>query len=147
MVELGPARILRTGRLLHRGMARERGLPASAAGPLHSPPLRRRIAHRVARFALAGGRGLALLLALSLALPAAAQVTSTRMWPSRDYTRLTIESKAPVKYEVLSVSNPDRIVLDLETDITPPLSELDGKVVADDPYVKGLRVARNRPGV
>jgi N-acetylmuramoyl-L-alanine amidase len=69
------------------------------------------------------------------------------MWPSRDYTRLTIESQAPVKYEVLSVANPDRIVLDLETDLVPPLSELDGKVVADDPYVKGLRVARNRPGV
>ena len=69
------------------------------------------------------------------------------MWPSRDYTRLTIESKTPVKYEVLSVSNPDRIVLDLETDITPPLSELDGKVVNEDPYVKGLRVGRNRPGV
>jgi N-acetylmuramoyl-L-alanine amidase len=69
------------------------------------------------------------------------------MWPSRDYTRLTIESKTPVKYEVLSVSNPDRIVLDLETDITPPLSELDGKAVGEDPYVKGLRVARNRPGV
>jgi N-acetylmuramoyl-L-alanine amidase len=74
-------------------------------------------------------------------------VTATRMWPSRDYTRLTIESHAPVKYEVLSVSNPDRIVLDLETDLAPALSELDGKVVADDPYVKGLRVGRNRPGV
>ena len=69
------------------------------------------------------------------------------MWPARDYTRLTIESKTPVKYEVLSVTNPDRIVLDLETDITAPLSELDGKVVAEDPYVKGLRVGRNRPGV
>jgi N-acetylmuramoyl-L-alanine amidase len=31
--------------------------------------------------------------------------------------------------------------------MTPALAELDGKVAADDPYVKGLRVARNRPGV
>jgi N-acetylmuramoyl-L-alanine amidase len=69
------------------------------------------------------------------------------MWFARDYTRLTIESKEPVKYEVLSISNPDRVVLDLETDLTPALSELDGKVVAEDPYVKGLRVGRNRPGV
>jgi N-acetylmuramoyl-L-alanine amidase len=69
------------------------------------------------------------------------------MWPARDYTRLTIESKAPVKYEVLSVTNPDRLVLDLETDLTAALSELDGKVVAEDPYVKGLRVGRNRPGI
>ena len=45
------------------------------------------------------------------------------------------------------MNNPDRLVLDLETDLTPSLAELDGKVVADDPYIKGLRVARNRPGV
>ena len=38
-------------------------------------------------------------------------------------------------------------MLDLETDMTPALGELDGKVADDDPYVKGLRVARNRPGV
>jgi N-acetylmuramoyl-L-alanine amidase len=38
-------------------------------------------------------------------------------------------------------------VLDIETEMAPSLSELDGKVAADDPYIKGLRVARNRPGV
>jgi N-acetylmuramoyl-L-alanine amidase len=39
-------------------------------------------------------------------------------------------------------------VLDLETDeISPALAELQGKVAEDDPYIKGLRVARNRPGV
>ena len=38
-------------------------------------------------------------------------------------------------------------MLDLETEMTPALGELDGKVVAEDPYIKGLRVARNRPGV
>jgi len=52
-----------------------------------------------------------------------------------------------VVHQVFSVNNPDRLVLDLETDMTPALAELDGKVVADDPYIKGLRVARNRPGV
>jgi N-acetylmuramoyl-L-alanine amidase len=46
------------------------------------------------------------------------------------------------------VKDPDRLVLDLETaDLTPALAELEGKLSADDPYVKGLRVARNRPGV
>jgi N-acetylmuramoyl-L-alanine amidase len=45
------------------------------------------------------------------------------------------------------VKDPERLVLDLETDMTPALTELDGKVAADDPYIKGLRVARNRPGV
>jgi N-acetylmuramoyl-L-alanine amidase len=39
-------------------------------------------------------------------------------------------------------------VLDLETDdLSPALAELQGKVAEEDPYIQGLRVARNRPGV
>ncbi len=72
---------------------------------------------------------------------------ASRIWPARDYTRLTIESKAELKYEMFAVKDPDRLVLDLETDVTPALAELDGKVAADDPYIKGLRLARNRPGI
>jgi N-acetylmuramoyl-L-alanine amidase len=45
------------------------------------------------------------------------------------------------------VKDPERLVIDLETEMTPALAELDGKVVADDPYIKGVRAARNRPGV
>jgi N-acetylmuramoyl-L-alanine amidase len=46
------------------------------------------------------------------------------------------------------VKDPERLVLDLETDdLSPALAELNGKVQADDPYIQGLRVARNRPGV
>jgi N-acetylmuramoyl-L-alanine amidase len=32
-------------------------------------------------------------------------------------------------------------------ELSPALAELQGKLAADDPYIKGLRVARNRPGV
>ena len=40
------------------------------------------------------------------------------------------------------------MVLDLETnELSPALAELHGKVTAEDPYIQGLRVARNRPGV
>ena len=39
-------------------------------------------------------------------------------------------------------------MLDLEVgDIAPALAELHGKVSPDDPYISGLRLARNRPGV
>ena len=48
---------------------------------------------------------------------------------------------------MFSVKDPERLVLDLETEMTPALAELDGKVTEADPYIKGLRVARNRPGV
>jgi len=85
--------------------------------------------------------------ALLLATSAEAQVIASRIWPARDYTRLTIESKSEIKYEIFSVKDPERLVLDIETEMAPALSELDGKVAADDPYIKGLRVARNRPGV
>ena len=39
-------------------------------------------------------------------------------------------------------------MLDLETnDLPAALAELHTKVAADDPYIQGLRVARNRPGI
>jgi N-acetylmuramoyl-L-alanine amidase len=39
-------------------------------------------------------------------------------------------------------------VLELEThEVTPALAELQAKVTAEDPYILGLRVARNRPGI
>jgi N-acetylmuramoyl-L-alanine amidase len=92
---------------------------------------------------------LAFLLALCVAVACAhAQVLSSRIWPARDYTRLTLESKSALKHSIFSVKDPERLVLDLETDeLSAALAELSLKVSDDDPYLKGLRVARNRPGV
>jgi N-acetylmuramoyl-L-alanine amidase len=91
---------------------------------------------------------LALVLALLALSEAQAQVLSSRIWPARDYTRLTLESKSALKHSLFSVKDPERLVLELETDeLSPALSELQGKVAAEDPYIQGLRVARNRPGV
>jgi N-acetylmuramoyl-L-alanine amidase len=88
-------------------------------------------------------------LALCAVLASAhATVTSTRIWPARDYTRLTIESKNALRYTLFAVKNPERLVLDLEgTDLSPALAELHGKVTDGDPYIEKLRVGRNRPGV
>ncbi|MBV8033239.1 MAG: N-acetylmuramoyl-L-alanine amidase [Betaproteobacteria bacterium] len=90
---------------------------------------------------------MALLAALGIEA-AQAQVVSSRIWPARDYTRLTIESKQELKYSVFAVKDPERLVLDLEVgELSPALAELHGKVTTEDPYIQGLRVARNRPGV
>jgi N-acetylmuramoyl-L-alanine amidase len=90
---------------------------------------------------------LAFVLALSVGT-AQAQVLSTRIWPAKDYTRLTLESKDKLEYTIFSIKDPERLVLDIETgDLTPALSELTGKVATEDPYIQGLRVGRNRPGV
>ena len=77
-----------------------------------------------------------------------AQVLSSRIWPAPDYTRLTLESKAQIKHSVFGLKDPERLVLDLETaDLSPALADLQSKVAADDPYIQGLRVGHNRPGV
>jgi len=73
---------------------------------------------------------------------------STRIWPARDYTRVTLESKTEIKFQLFSVKDPERLVLDLEgVDYSPALADLQGKVAEGDPYVEKLRVGRNRPGV
>jgi len=90
----------------------------------------------------------AFVAALFLAFAAHAQVVSSRIWPARDYTRLTLETGSELMVQLFTLKDPERLVLDLETaEITPALADLAAKVTADDPYIKGLRVARNRPGV
>jgi N-acetylmuramoyl-L-alanine amidase len=77
-----------------------------------------------------------------------AQVVSTRIWPARDYTRVTIESKSELKYTLFALKDPERLVLDFEgAEMSPALAELHGKVATGDPYIDKLRVGRNRPGV
>ncbi|MBK8743091.1 MAG: N-acetylmuramoyl-L-alanine amidase [Betaproteobacteria bacterium] len=89
--------------------------------------------------------------ALAGLLPGAAQaraVQSARLWPAKEYTRVTIESSSPIVHQLLAVKNPERLVLDLEAvDITAELQQLAEKVSAADPYIQGIRLAVNRPGV
>ena len=99
---------------------------------------------------MAGRHLFALVFALAtLATTSAqAQVTSTRIWPAKDYTRVTLETKSEIKFQLFAVKDPERLVLDLEdVEITSALVELNGKVATGDPYIDKLRVARNRPGV
>ena len=84
--------------------------------------------------------------------PAAAQsggqITAARTWPAQDYTRVTLESQEPLKYTVLNLKDPERLVLDLEDiEVTATLTGLAEKIGANDPYVKGMRVGRFKPGV
>lgn len=95
------------------------------------------------------GRTVALLLLACLALPLAAQekVRSARLWPSQDYTRLTLESERPLRYSLMLVKNPERVVLDLEgVDAASLQQALTGKLGIDDPYVSATRVGNFKPG-
>jgi len=76
------------------------------------------------------------------------QVASTRLWPAREYTRITIEAGSAIRYSVFTVPSPQRVVLDLEgVEASPHLDALPNKVSADDPYVKSIRVGRFKPTV
>ena len=89
--------------------------------------------------------------ALAAFLPSnvhAAAVRSARLWPAKEYTRVTLESSEPIAHDLLQIKNPDRLVLDLRgVDLTTELQQLAAKVSASDPYIAGMRMAINRPGV
>ncbi len=93
-----------------------------------------------------GGATLALLV--SRAGQAAADVLAVRVWPARDYTRITLESQQALVFTQQIVKNPERLVVDLEgVEFNSVLQSLPEKILQSDPYVKLIRAGRNRPGV
>lgn len=75
-------------------------------------------------------------------------VLAVRIWPAADYTRVTLEHDAPLKYTHFTVENPDRLVVDIEgVEFNSILDSLARKVATDDPYIKLLRAGRFKPGV
>lgn len=94
-------------------------------------------------------RGVLLVLLLwTAAAQAAVAVKATRLWPAQDYSRITIELNEAINFNQFQLKNPERLVLDLEgVEPEAALTELSARVTANDPYIGGIRVARNRPGV
>ncbi len=76
------------------------------------------------------------------------EIIAVRVWPSADYTRVTIEHKMPLKYAQFSLKNPDRLVVDLEgVVLNGVLESLSSKILADGPNIAKLRAAQNKPNV
>lgn len=79
---------------------------------------------------------------------AANTITAARVWPAQEYTRIAFESSAPIKYQLIILKNPDRLVLDIEDfELTNALTSLSDKILSGDPYIKQVRVAKFKPGV
>ncbi len=77
-----------------------------------------------------------------------ATIVAVRVWPSKDYTRLTIESDVEIKARQFFIPEPPRLAVDIEgLDLIPALRELVAKVKPDDPNISGIRVGQNAPGV
>lgn len=79
---------------------------------------------------------------------ATSSILAVRVWPARDYTRVTLEHDQDIKYSHLLVKDPDRLVLDLEgVEFNSVLQTLPSKIIDADPYIKLIRAGRNKPGV
>jgi N-acetylmuramoyl-L-alanine amidase len=91
--------------------------------------------------------GLILLLAAS-DIAWGATILGVRVWPAPDYTRITIESDGLLKAKQFFVTTPPRLAVDIEgIELSPQLRELINSVKSDDPFISGIRIAQNSPGV
>lgn len=99
----------------------------------------------------AGASTLVVGLAASLSMPRlalASSVLGVRVWPARDYTRVTIESDQPLQTTQQLLQGPDRLVVDLNgLDLDQALRDLVSKITPNDPQIQTVRVGQFQPHV
>jgi N-acetylmuramoyl-L-alanine amidase len=100
------------------------------------------------RRALVGASLATALSGLLLPLRAiGATIVGVRVWPAREYTRVTIESDVALEAQHFVAGDPPRLVVDVKgIELDATLRELVGKVSAGDPYIAGVRVGQFQPG-
>ena len=77
-----------------------------------------------------------------------ANIVAVRMWPSPDYSRVTIESDQALSYSQTFVADPPRLAVDIKgMALMPELRELVSKVLPSDPNIAGIRVGQFAPDV
>ena len=77
-----------------------------------------------------------------------ANIVAVRMWPSPDYSRITIESDQALSYSQTFVADPPRLAVDIRgMALMPELRELVSKVLPSDPNIAGVRVGQFAPDV
>jgi N-acetylmuramoyl-L-alanine amidase len=77
-----------------------------------------------------------------------AAILAVRVWPAKAYTRVTIESDAPLTAQHQVTEMPYRLVVDIDgLELRGALRELVGKVRPDDPFIAGVRVGQYQPRV
>ena len=73
----------------------------------------------------------------------AAIVIAASVLPVTEYTRITIESDQALIYTTLTLTNPERIVLDLKnTSDNTKIKALSKKILSTDPIIKQIRVGK-----
>ena len=102
--------------------------------------------------ALGAGSASGLLSLSFVLLPTdahATAVTAVRVWPSKDYTRITIEhDNAKLGFYTQTLQNPPRLFVDISgVRLNDKLKTLLASVKPDDPYISQLRVGQYKPDV
>lgn len=106
-------------------------------------PARRRALSWIVRGGVSGG-----VLLLTLPLAQAASVLAVRVWPARDYTRVTLELDAPIEHQHQLLDGPPRLVVDLHgVNLDAAMRDLVSKVRSDDPWIAMVRAGQFRVGV
>jgi N-acetylmuramoyl-L-alanine amidase len=76
-----------------------------------------------------------------------ATILAVRIWPASDYSRVTIESDSHLVSRQSLVTEPPRLVVDIQgIDLNPALRQLVAQVRTDDPYIAGIRAGQYAPG-
>ncbi len=97
--------------------------------------------------ALWSGAGMTLLLGPN-ELAFGASLIGVRVWPAEEYTRITIESDTNLTINHQLLTNPERLVVDIEgLDLNSKIKELVSKIKTDDPFVFQVRVGQFQPKV
>jgi N-acetylmuramoyl-L-alanine amidase len=87
-------------------------------------------------------RGAVVLSLSGLDIAWGATIFNVRIWPAPDYTRVTIESDAPLVVTHSFMANPPRLAVDIQgITLNPALKELVGKLRADDPNIGEIRIS------
>jgi N-acetylmuramoyl-L-alanine amidase len=91
--------------------------------------------------------GACLALLVSPIGSAAVNIVAVRVWPAKDYTRITLECPELITFNQFIVKDPERLVVDLEgVELNSILQNIPSKISADDPYIKLMRAGRFKPG-
>jgi N-acetylmuramoyl-L-alanine amidase len=95
--------------------------------------------------AAAGGGLLITLGAPHLAWGAA--IVAVRVWPAKDYTRVTLESDEPLAGKHFVTDNPPRLVVDIDgLQLNSALNQLSAKVKSSDPHISRVRIGQDKVG-
>jgi N-acetylmuramoyl-L-alanine amidase len=86
------------------------------------------------------------LMLPSASWAAAAKIASARLWPAQEYTRVIVEAPTPIAHQIVTLKDPDRIVLELQgAELTPDLAQLPLRVQPSDPYIAAIRFGTRPP--